>query len=160
MKWMIVPAVLMAAMTPQALADLAGPAEIPVQIPLKRAPVGPLNIQFQGAIALQIPENISGVSLGNSHIANVAVHDKHTIIITGRAYGTTSLHVMDDKGRVVVDTTIHVVDVSQTRLTLNRGGIDFTMDCAPNCRPAPNIGDDEDYFLVTTDQAGILARDQ
>jgi hypothetical protein len=160
MKWMIFPAILGAVLTPQVSADLAGPAEIPVQKPAQRAPVGPFVIQLQEAISVELPEEIAGISLGSSHIANIAVHDKHRLFISGRAYGVTSLHILDARGNVIADTSIHVVNANETRLTLNRGGHDYTMDCTPNCRPSPDIGDETEFFSVMTEQAGILARDE
>ena len=160
MKWMLAPVVLVAAMSVQAHADLAGRADIPVQKPEPKQTVGPVVVSFQTAKSIQISDKIAGVSIGNAHIANVAVHDKHTLLITGRSYGSTSLHVMDEKGNIVVDTTVHVVNGSETRMTLNRGGQQYTMSCTPNCSPAPSIGDSEDYFNITTEQAGVLARDE
>ena len=160
MKWMIFTAAVAATCLPQANADLAGRSEVPVQRPAAPQPIGPIIVQQQESVPLTLTNNIAGVSLGSSFIANVVVHDKHTIVITGRAFGSTSLHILDELGNVVVDTQIRVVDASQTRLNLVRAGENYTLDCTPRCQPAPAIGDNLEYFENTTSQATMLARDE
>lgn len=160
MKWFVLPVAFGAMLGVPALADLAGPANIPVQVAPVKAPIGPIAIQVNETVTLSIPENIAGISLGNSHIANVAVHNKNLIFLTGRAYGTTSLHIVDELGNIVVDTRVHVINASETELVLTRGGRDYTLDCTPRCRVAPSIGDDPEYFTATTEQAAVIARDE
>lgn len=136
-------------------ASFAGSAGGPVSQVIPEPPpptVGPVTVQFQESVPLQIRANIAGVSVGSSRIANVAVHDAHTVLISGQSYGTTSLHIFDNYGNVVVDTVIHVVDRSPSRLTVNRGGSDFSMSCSPNCRAAPNVGDNPDYYEAVLQQ--------
>lgn len=151
-------AIFSALLTPAAFAGAAG-NKVPQVIEEPPPPaVGPIIVQFQESVPLQIRESISGVSVGSSHIANVAVHDSHTVLVTGNAYGTTSLHILDNYGNVVVDTIIQVVDQSASRLTVNRGGSDYSMSCTPNCRAAPNVGDNPDYYDVIVQQAQSVSR--
>lgn len=160
MKYFMLTAALSVAIVPNAFSDLAGPKTIPVQKPVeKKVVTGPVKVQLRGVTAVNVPQNIAGVSLGSPYIANVAVHDKNLILITGRAYGETSLHVMDDKGNIVVDTTIFVVNESQTKMTVNKGGSDYTMNCTPNCKAAPDVGDNVDYVTTVSEQITILAKE-
>lgn len=160
MKWFVLPVAFGAIFGLPVFADLAGPAEIPVQAAPQKEQIGPIAIQVNETVTVRIPENIAGVSLGNSHIANIAVHDKNLLFLTGRAYGTTSLHIVDELGKIVVDTSVHVINASETELILTRGGRDYTLDCTPRCRAAPSIGDDPEYFTATTEQAAVIARDE
>ncbi len=159
MKWMMIPAVCAAVFVPHALADLAGPSEVPAQAAKTNPKYGPYEIELQKSITIELPDSIAGVSIGSSHVLNVAVHNKHLMFITGRAYGTTSLHVVDERGNVVLDTSISVVSPSESGVVLTLANQNYTLNCTPRCRPAPTIGDNADFFSMTTDQAGILAGD-
>ncbi|MAT35433.1 MAG: hypothetical protein CMK06_09900 [Ponticaulis sp.] len=151
-------AIMIALSAPYAMAGETG-QKVPQVIAEPAAPmIGPITVQFQESVPITLRESVAGVSVGSSYVANVAVHDSHTILITGRSYGTTSLHVIDGDGNVVVDTVIQVVDMSPSRVTVNRGGSDYSMHCAPNCRPAPNVGDEKEYFSDTVQQAQSISR--
>lgn len=140
---------------PGAFAGVAGNV-VPQVFENSAKPLGPVIVQFQESTIIRMKDKIAGISLGSSHIANVNVHDSHTIVITGRAYGTTSLHILDGLGNIIADTQVHVVDASASRLTVTRAGQTYSMDCTPNCQPAPNIGDEADYFQAITGQAAVL----
>lgn len=151
-------AIYIAMIAPSAFAGSTGGA---VQQVLPEPPtptIGPITVQFQESVPLQIRDSISGVSVGSSYIANVAVHDSNTVLITGAAYGTTSLHILDTNGNVVVDTVVHVVDRSPNRLTINRGGSDYTMSCSPNCKAAPDVGDSTEYYNAVVQQARSISQ--
>ncbi|MBN03170.1 pilus assembly protein N-terminal domain-containing protein [Ponticaulis sp.] len=143
--------VLLGVAAPLAIAGEGGPVQQVIEAP--RQEVGPVIVQLEESIPLIMSDNIAGISIGTSRIADVIVHDQNTLFVTGKAYGSTSLHVIDTLGNVVVDTTIHVVDASPTRLRVNRAGSDYSMDCTPNCQAAPNIGDNTDYYQSIISQA-------
>jgi Flp pilus assembly secretin CpaC len=141
---------------PGALAGETG-TTVSQRIEVPAQTVGPVTVGFQGSTLLRIREKIGGIALGSSQIANVNVHDAHTILISGQAYGSTTLHVLDTYGNILADTVVHVVDTSASRLTVTRAGQTYSMDCAPNCRAAPNIGDDSGYFDVVSKQVKALS---
>ncbi|MDF1679785.1 pilus assembly protein N-terminal domain-containing protein [Ponticaulis sp.] len=143
--------VLLSVAAPLAIAGEGGPVQQVIEAP--RQEVGPVIVQLEESIPLIMSDNIAGISIGTSRIADVIVHDQNTLFVTGKAYGSTSLHVIDTLGNVVVDTTIHVVDASPTRLRVNRAGSDYSMDCTPNCQASPNIGDNADYYQSIISQA-------
>lgn len=142
------------------LAVAGKPAETPPPPPAPTPKAieveGPIVIQLQENVPVRVKAPISGVALGSSQIASVVVHDEQLLFVTGRAYGVTTLHVVDQSGRVVLDTRIHVVDASPSRLTLTKAGSNFTYDCTPKCQPAPNIGDESEYFQTNVTQASSL----
>ncbi len=143
--------VLLGMAAPLAIAGEGGP--VPQVIEAPRQEIGPVIVQLEESLPLIMSDNIAGISIGTSRIADVIVHDQNTLFITGKAYGSTSLHVIDTLGNVVVDTTIHVVDASPTRLRVNRAGSDYSMDCTPNCQAAPNIGDNTEYYQAIISQS-------
>lgn len=151
-------ALFIASLSPVALAGEAGGPVPQVLETTGTQQVGPVVVQFQESVPVQLRETIAGVSVGSSSIANVAVHDANTLLVTGRAYGSTSLHVIDSDGNIIVNTVIHVVDQSPNRVVVNRGGADYSMQCAPNCRPAPNLGDNSDYYQTIIQQAQSSSR--
>lgn len=151
-------AIWAALLAPSAFAGSTG-GHVPQVIAEPPPPaVGPIMVDLQHSQTLKIRDAIAGVSVGSSQIANVTVHDAHTLLITGRAYGSTSLHVIDGRGNIIVDTSIDVTNRQQTRLVINRAGSDYTMHCAPNCQAKPDIGDDKTYFDNLADQAQQLSR--
>ena len=129
---------------PAAFAGEGGPVPQVIEAPAPQ--IGPVVVNFQDSVPLILTDRIAGISVGTSRIADVTVHDQNTILVTGKAYGSTSLHIIDSLGNIIVDTTIHVVDASPTRLRVNRAGSDYSMDCTPNCQASPNLGDQTDYF--------------
>tara|TARA_Y100000052_G_scaffold22006_1_gene22444 strand:+ start:43193 stop:43666 length:474 start_codon:yes stop_codon:yes gene_type:complete len=144
--------------SPAAFAGSTG-SHVPQVLPEPPAPtIGPIIVDLQHSETFKTQSPIAGVSVGSSQVANVTVHDANTILVTGRAYGSTSLHVIDNRGNIIVDTTIDVTNHTQTRLVVNRAGSDYTMHCAPNCEEKPDIGDNKIYFDILTDQAQQLSR--
>ena len=108
--------VLLGVAAPLAIAGEGGPVQQVIEAP--RQEVGPVIVQLEESIPLIMSDNIAGISIGTSRIADVIVHDQNTLFVTGKAYGSTSLHVIDTLGNVVVDTTIHVVDASTARAAI------------------------------------------
>ncbi len=159
MKNLIFTVALSAALVPTAASDVSGPKKIPVQKPEQTLELGPITVPLNEAVPVKFPDAIAGVSLGSPYVANVVVHDKHLMFITGRAYGMTSLHVVDEKGNVIATTTVNVVGVNETRLVVNKGGSDYSMQCTPKCKAAPDIGDNTDYVTTITEQATILSKE-
>jgi Flp pilus assembly secretin CpaC len=160
MKTILFTVALGAALLPVAHSDTPGMKHPPVHKPAEKPVIGPILVPIHQSVRVSVPESIAGVSLGSPYVANVAVHDKHMMFITGRAYGVTSLHIVDDKGIVIADTTVQVVSDSTTRIKVNKAGADYTMSCMPSCVASPDIGDDADYVTTITEQAGILANEE
>lgn len=154
-KALLITALIMA-ITPSVGADLAGKAPIPVQKEIIVENTGPLVVDVKNTIAFKTSKDIAGISVGSPLIAGVAVHDQNLILITGRSYGSTSLHIIDELGNVFLDTSIIVAGASPDQVVLNSGGQNYTMSCTPICRPSPTIGDSPEYFNEITEQAETL----
>lgn len=150
-------AAILAFTAPAGFADTTG-GHVPQVIEAPAPQIGPVVVQLSESVPVFVDRPIAGVSIGSSYIANVTVHDANTLLVTGRAYGSTSLHIIDNRGNVIVETPIHVVNGAPGQLVVNRGGADYSMSCMPNCQAAPNIGDQPDYFEALVEQSQSIAR--
>lgn len=93
----------------------------------------------------------SDVIIGNPSFAAVTVHSGDTLVITGKTYGQTNIIVLDARGREILNDYLTVVGTRRT-VTVNKGGARFSYLCAPVCRTAPQIGDNQAYFDGTLKQ--------
>ncbi|MEP3467767.1 MAG: pilus assembly protein N-terminal domain-containing protein, partial [Parasphingorhabdus sp.] len=55
------------------------------------------------AKVFQIEDGASAVIVGNPFIADVAMFDQNTVVITGKSYGTTNLVILDSNKNPIVD---------------------------------------------------------
>jgi hypothetical protein len=100
----------------------------------------------------------ASVVVGNQNIADVAVADPRTILLTGKSFGRTNLLVLDGNGNITMSADIVVTTNSASLVTINRGGSSYTYDCAGECRDAPVLGDEQGHFARSIDQAEQLKR--
>lgn len=111
-----------------------------------------ISVEANTTVPLRLKGKAASVVLGNSNIADVAVHDEHMLFISGKSYGTTNLMVFDLNGRKIYDTELVVSVNSSNYVTINRAGQLRTFDCTPQCRPALSIGDDPAHFGMMMEQ--------
>ncbi|MEM5518797.1 pilus assembly protein N-terminal domain-containing protein [Henriciella sp. AS95] len=102
---------------------------------------------------LRLSKAAASVVIGNQNVADVAVADPHLVFLTGKSFGTTNLLVLDDANNIIYSADVVVTTNSASLVTINRGGASFTYDCAPDCRDAPMIGDEEGHFQRALSQA-------
>lgn len=98
----------------------------------------------------------STVIIGNPSIADAAVEDDVTLVLTGRAFGVTNLIVLDLDGNPIVDETIVVRGHEENTVRIYRRSSRETMACAPVCQSTLTIGDDQPAFATSMQQ--IIAR--
>ena len=107
---------------------------------------GTLTVETSKSIPLRLQGEAASVVLGNNNVADVAVHDKYLLFVTGKTYGSTNLMVFDSEGRQVYAADIVVTSNTSSYVTVNRSGSDYTYDCAPDCRAVLSIGDNPGQF--------------
>ncbi|MEM8617149.1 MAG: pilus assembly protein N-terminal domain-containing protein [Pseudomonadota bacterium] len=98
------------------------------------AQAGQFMVEYGKTKPLRLAGEAGSIVVGNPEIADVAVHDKNLLFITGKTYGTTNLMVFDQHGKSVYVADVVVTTNGSNLVTVNRAGIDFTYNCAPNCR--------------------------
>lgn len=85
---------------------------------------------------LHLSRPAGSLIIGNPSVANVAVHDDRTLLITGKQFGATNLIVLDNIGRTIHRSQIHVGENrAGDSLTIARGSDTETLSCTTRCRP-------------------------
>lgn len=86
-------------------------------------------VQLRGAAATVI--------VGDTKIADVSMSDAHSLIITGRGFGTTGLMVSDDRGRTLISGEIMVSAPDEGRVTVFHGVDTVQYACGGHCQQLP-----------------------
>ncbi|WP_428573354.1 pilus assembly protein N-terminal domain-containing protein [Roseibium sp.] len=101
----------------------------------------------------RIDDGASAVIVGNPFIADVAMFDQNTVVITGKSYGTTNLVILDANNTPIVDEVITVRASEEDVVQVYRKTARATMSCNPVCEPTLRLGDSEVAFQAAADQA-------
>ena len=67
-----------------------------------------LRVYMNSARVLKLDRPVSKVIVGNSDVADATVADAQTIVLTGRAFGSTNLVILDSDGAPIVDQQVVV----------------------------------------------------
>ncbi|KZL21983.1 hypothetical protein PsAD2_00008 [Pseudovibrio axinellae] len=94
------------------------------------------------AKVFRLDEPAETIILGNPSIADVTVHDRLTIVITGKSYGRTNLVIFNDASELVVEETITVTADMADYVAVQRNNSRFSYSCNPDCHEALRLGDD------------------
>ena len=98
-----------------------------------RADDGMIRVFMDHARILKLDRPVSKVIIGNAAVADVTVADPTMIVLTGKAYGTTNLVILDTAGNAIVDERILVsVDEANT-LRVYKQTERSVFSCAPSC---------------------------
>ena len=112
---------------------------------------GRLELFIDHAKIIKLAEPAATVVIGNDEIADATVKDATTLVLTGRAFGTTNLVILDEEGEPIVDERVIVrKDEGETVRLYKPGeaGVQLSeVFCSPVCAIAPNDqqggGDDQ-----------------
>jgi len=92
-----------------------------------------IRVFMDHARILKLDRAVSKVIIGNANVADVAVSDPQTIVLTGKSYGTTNLVILDQAGDAIVDERILVsVDEANT-LRVFKQTSRSVYSCSPAC---------------------------
>jgi Flp pilus assembly secretin CpaC len=106
----------------------------------------PFTVKIDQTVAVKLASAANSVVLGNATVADVTVHDARTLLITGKAFGTTNVMVLDRAGNTIWSTDLAVRSGTDGELTIQRGAATFTYSCLEKCRGTPTVGDDPTHF--------------
>ena len=109
-------------------------------------------LSIEHAQVVRLPEDASAVIVGNPSIADAMVHDRRTLILTGRLQGRTNVIAMDRIGRVIYSQEIAVTNPVDGQVALFRGAERSTLSCADTCDEIPRAGGDPERTPWLTDQ--------
>jgi Flp pilus assembly secretin CpaC len=132
---------------------------------LGAAVVGVFSIATSGALAaelidvtidfakvMKLDRPAATIVIGNPGIADASVEDEQTVVLTGKAAGTTNLIVLDDQGSEIINSTVRVSSDVQQLTTVFYGAQRQTFSCSPTCEQVISVGDDNDAFAKATSQ--------
>jgi Flp pilus assembly secretin CpaC len=103
-------------------------------------------------IDLRPEQQVGTVVIGNQGIADAVLNDKATLVLTGKAAGTTNLIVIDREGEEIVNSVVRVSSNVQQLTTVFSGSTRRTFSCAPTCEQVILVGDDPAVFKNATEQ--------
>ncbi|ASP35970.1 pilus assembly protein N-terminal domain-containing protein [Labrenzia sp. VG12] len=114
---------------------------------------GPVMVTVDRAKIFRIDDGASAVIVGNPFIADVAMFDQNTVVITGKSYGTTNLVILDANNTPIVDEVITVRASEEDVVQVYRKTARATMSCNPVCEPTLRLGDSDGAFEAAANQA-------
>jgi hypothetical protein len=120
-------------------------------------PVAAIAVNVDQAKLLKIPARVATLIVGNPLIADVTLQTGGVIVVTGKGYGATNFIAMDRAGEILVDRMIEVQGPNEQIVTVYRGDKRESWSCRPICQPRVTLGDGDNYFKATIDQAGSLS---
>ena len=112
-------------------------------------------VNVDQAKLVKLPAGIATIVVGNPLIADVTLQNGGVVVVTGK--GATNFIAMDRAGQVLVDRQIQVQGPSDQLVTIYRGVERESYSCMPICQRRVTLGDGENYFRSTIDQAGSLS---
>lgn len=84
-------------------------------------PTDPFRLTVGFADIFRVEGAISTVVLGNPNIADATPMDAGTVLLNGRAAGTTNMMVLDESGDIIADLMLHVSSRQPGTVTVRRG---------------------------------------
>jgi Flp pilus assembly secretin CpaC len=77
------------------------------------------------------------IIIGNPDLLAATVQDLQTIVLTGKAYGTTNMIVLDDAGEPILDEMVIVSQNENSLVRVYAGSDVSTLSCSAGaCQPA------------------------
>ncbi len=120
-----------------------------------------IRVALDQAFPIRLAEAAEGVAVGNPSIAGVSIQNDRFLFVTGRSYGSTTLVVVGQNGRVL-DSGRIVVSPDETDVVMVTRGVETArLECTPLCRPRPDIGDGQASTAVNdqiTSRPALAAR--
>ncbi|WP_416208125.1 pilus assembly protein N-terminal domain-containing protein [Chelativorans sp. M5D2P16] len=107
-----------------------------VLLPLAAQAEDGIHVVMNQARIIKLARPADTVVIGNADIADAAVQDSSTIVLTGKGFGVTNLVVFDAAGQPVVDEQIVVSRQSVNSVRVYRRSDVQTLSCTPYCEGA------------------------
>jgi Flp pilus assembly secretin CpaC len=92
-----------------------------------------VTLDFARVQTFEVP--VRTVIIGNPAIVDGTLNDERTIVLTGKAIGTTNLIVLGEAGREIANLVVNVISNRDQLTTVHQGEAQQTYTCADACRP-------------------------
>lgn len=100
-----------------------------------------LRVYMDHARVLKLDRPVSKVIVGNAKVADATVADARTIVLTGRAFGTTNIVLLDGDGNAILDERILVSIDEGNTVRVYRQTERSVLSCTPNCEQHSQQGE-------------------
>lgn len=94
---------------------------------------GMMRVFLNHAKVLKLDQPVSKVIIGNAEVADATVADSRTIVLTGKAFGTTNLVLLDADGNALLDERILVSIDEGNTVRMYRQTDRTVLSCTPSC---------------------------
>jgi Flp pilus assembly secretin CpaC len=111
-----------------------------------------IDVTIDFARVMRIDQPAHTIVVGNPGIADAAIGDERTLVLTGKTAGTTNLIVLDDAGEEILNAILRVSSDVRQLTTVFYGSQRQTFSCAPVCEQVISVGDDPTSFENATAQ--------
>jgi hypothetical protein len=105
-----------------------------------------VDVTIDEARLIRLDAEAAQIIVGNPSIADAAVQSSRLLVITGKSYGATNLIALDSAGREILNVRLGVREGAARKVTVYRGTVRQSLDCAPECQRTLTIGDDKTQF--------------
>ncbi len=100
------------------------------------AQAGNIDVVMNQARIVKLARPADTIVVGNPLIADAAVQDSTTIVLTGKGFGVTNLVVLDQEGLPIVDEIVQVSRGDTNTVRVYRRSELQTLSCTPSCEAA------------------------
>jgi len=105
-----------------------------------------IEVTIDFAKVLKLDRAAGTIVVGNPGIADATVEDETTVVLTGKAAGTTNFIVLDEQGDEITNAVLRVSSNVRQLTTIFRGPKRQTYSCSPTCEQVILAGDDPEAF--------------
>ncbi len=92
-----------------------------------------IEVTMNQARIVKLARAADTIVVGNPLIADAAVQDASTIVLTGKGFGVTNLVVLDKDGSPIIDEQVTVTRGTASTVRIYRRSQVQTMSCTPYC---------------------------
>jgi Flp pilus assembly secretin CpaC len=115
------------------------------------------SIQLDLATTGRVPAGTRTLLIGNPAIADAALIQtaENLMVLTGKSYGVTNVLALDQNGAPIREFVVTVKQAGTRTVTVLRGTSRETWHCAPKCEQTMTLGDNQEFFGQSGQQAGV-----
>ncbi len=95
-----------------------------------------IQVQMNEAKIIRLARAADTIIVGNPAIADAAVQDASTIVLTGKGFGVTNIVALDNEGNPIVDEQVVVTRQTTDSVRIYRRAEVQTLSCTPYCEGA------------------------
>lgn len=118
------------------LIPLIGLAAATFTMPAALAAERGIEVVMNQAKIVKLARPADTIIIGNPDIADAAVQNASTIVLTGKGFGVTNLVILDADGEPIVDEELYVTRQESRSVRVYRRASVQTLSCAPLCEGA------------------------